>query len=64
VSGERHDWKCFDTLCVPSGAWCEHRNDSAEDVLLFVTSDEPAIRSLGFLQKLGRTSAGDIVELA
>jgi gentisate 1,2-dioxygenase len=64
VRGERHDWKCFDTLCVPSGAWCEHRNDSAEDVLLFVTSDEPAIRSLGFLQKLGRTSAGDIVELA
>jgi gentisate 1,2-dioxygenase len=64
VSGERHDWKRFDTLCVPSGAWCEHVNESNEDVLLFTTSDEPAIRSLGFLQKLGRTSTGEIVELA
>ena len=26
VDGKRFDWKQFDTLAVPGGAWCEHVN--------------------------------------
>ena len=28
VDGKRFDWKQFDTLAVPGGAWCEHVNGS------------------------------------
>ena len=28
VDGKRIDWKQFDTLAVPGGAWCEHVNGS------------------------------------
>ena len=46
VDGQRFDWKQFDTLAVPGGSWCEHVNASDKDpVILFVASDEPALKA-------------------
>src|SRR5437763_424389 len=28
VDGKRFDWRAFDTLAVPGGAWCDHDNGS------------------------------------
>jgi gentisate 1,2-dioxygenase len=65
VDGQRFDWKEFDTLAVPGGAWCEHVNGSDKDpVFLFVASDEPTLKALAFYKKWGRDKAGDMVRLA
>lgn len=63
VGGYRFDWQPFDTFCIPGGEWFEHRNDGAEDVVLFISSDEPAVRSLGFALKHGRKPSGELVLL-
>jgi gentisate 1,2-dioxygenase len=64
VDGKRFDWKAFDTLAVPGGAWCEHANDSDRDpVFLFVASDEPALRAFDLHKKWGREASGDVVRL-
>jgi gentisate 1,2-dioxygenase len=64
VGGRRFDWEPFDTFCVPGGMWCEHVNDSAsEDAVFLVSTDEPALRALGFAVKHGRTADGDTVLL-
>ena len=42
VNGQRFDWKEFDTLAIPGGAWFEHHNTSSKEPLfMFVASDEP-----------------------
>jgi gentisate 1,2-dioxygenase len=65
VDGQRFDWKEFDTLAVPGGAWCEHVNGSDKDpVFLFVASDEPTLKALALYKKWGRDKAGDMVRLA
>lgn len=65
VDGQRFDWKEFDTLAVPGGAWCEHVNGSDKDpVFLFVASDEPTLKVLALYKKWGRDKAGDMVRLA
>jgi gentisate 1,2-dioxygenase len=65
VGGERIDWERFDTLAVPGGEWCEHVNGSErEPAILFVASDEPALKALGFYKKWTRSEAGEIVEIA
>jgi gentisate 1,2-dioxygenase len=62
VDGQRFDWKEFDTLAVPGGAWCQHVNTSDKDpLLLFVASDEPTLKKLDLFKKWGRT-ANDAVE--
>src|SRR5438067_3605786 len=54
IDGKRLDWARFDTLAVPGGTWCEHVNGSErEPAILFVASDEPALRALGFHKKWG-----------
>lgn len=61
VGSQRFDWEPFDTFCIPGGEWYEHANASAtEDAILFVSSDEPALRALGFAIKHGRTPSGDL----
>ncbi|HTW29154.1 MAG TPA: cupin domain-containing protein [Acetobacteraceae bacterium] len=65
VDGKRFDWNRFDTLAVPGGSWAEHTNDSAtEPAILFVASDEPALKAFGLLARWGRDAAGDPVRLA
>jgi gentisate 1,2-dioxygenase len=65
VDGKRIDWKAFDTLAVPGGSWCEHHNGSdREPAILFVASDEPALKCFHLFKKWGRDPAGDIVKIA
>ncbi len=65
VDGKRFDWAPFDTLAVPGGSWAEHANDSKTDpAILFVASDEPALKAFGLHQRWGRTPAGDTVSLS
>lgn len=64
VDCERFDWEPFDTFCVPGGNWCEHVNGSAgEDAILFVSSDEPVLKSMRFYMKHGRRENGETVRL-
>jgi gentisate 1,2-dioxygenase len=64
VGGKRFDWKSFDTLAVPGGEWYEHVNESqTRPVILFVGSDEPALRALGLHKKWGRTPDGEVERL-
>ena len=64
IDGCRHDWSRFDTLAVPGGCWLEHVNDTAAPIVLFVASDEPALKRLGFFRRWGRDRQGDILRLA
>ena len=65
VDGKRIDWKAFDTLAVPGGSWFEHHNGSdREPAILFVASDEPALKCFHLFKKWGRDPAGDIVKIA
>lgn len=64
VGGKRFDWKNFDTLAVPAGEWYEHVNASQnQPIILFVASDEPALRAFGLHKKWGRSAAGDVEKL-
>jgi gentisate 1,2-dioxygenase len=64
VDGKRFEWKEFDTLALPGGSWFEHVNGSdARPAILFVASDEPALRCFHLLKKWGRNPAGDVVQL-
>ncbi len=65
VGEHRFEWKAFDTFCIPGGEWAYHVNETPNgDAILFVSSDEPALRNLGFMLKHGKTPSGDIVVLA
>ncbi len=65
IDGERFDWKEYDTLAVPAGAWCEHHNGSDTDpVYLFVSSDEPTLKKLALYKAWGQTAGGDILRMA
>ncbi|MEX2629650.1 MAG: cupin domain-containing protein [Tistlia sp.] len=63
IDGERHDWAQFDTLAVPGGTWCQHVNDSQQPIVLFVASDEPALKKLGLFKRWGRNAQGDTLRL-
>ncbi len=61
VDGKRYDWKEFDTLAIPGGAWYEHKNDSdKEPLFLFVASDEPTHKKLALYKKWGRSATGEV----
>lgn len=64
IDGQRHDWARFDTLAVPGGCWLEHVNDTAAAIVLFVASDEAALKRLGLFKRWGRDPQGDILRLA
>ncbi|MEQ9813800.1 MAG: cupin domain-containing protein [Azospirillaceae bacterium] len=64
IDDQRFDWAPFDTLAVPGGQWCQHVNASeSEPAVLFVASDEPALRALGFHKKWGRRQDGEVERL-
>ncbi len=64
VEGERFDWQPRDALAVPGGCWFAHANDSeTEDAILFVASDEPTLKALGFYRRAGRTADDRTVTL-
>ncbi|MEL0021881.1 MAG: cupin domain-containing protein [Rickettsiales bacterium] len=64
VDGKRFDWSPFDALAVPGGAWYEHVNGSdSDDAILFVASDEPTLKTLGFYRRQGKTADGEIIAL-
>lgn len=64
VDGKRFDWTEFDTLAVPGGSWCEHVNGSeTEPAILFVASDEPALKAFGLFHRWGRDASGDVVRM-
>jgi gentisate 1,2-dioxygenase len=64
VDGQRLDWGPYDTIAVPGGSWCEHVNGSpSEPAILFVASDEPALKAFDFYKRWGRTPSGDTVRL-
>jgi gentisate 1,2-dioxygenase len=59
IGGKRFEWQQFDTLALPAGEWYEHVNESKGPIVLFIGSDEPALRALGLHKKWGRTLQGD-----
>jgi gentisate 1,2-dioxygenase len=61
VDGKRYDWKEFDTLAIPGGAWYEHHNASSKEPLfLFVASDEPTLKKLDLYKKWGKDASGEV----
>jgi gentisate 1,2-dioxygenase len=64
IGGQRFDWEPFDTFCAPAGEWIEHVNETpGGDAIMFVSSDEPVLKSLHFYMRHGRDEAGDEVLL-
>ena len=64
VGGKRFDWEPFDAVSLPGGQWYEHVNGSdSEDAVLFVASDEPTLKTLGFYRRQGQTQSGEVVSL-
>ena len=55
IDGKRFDWHKFDTLAVPGGSWFEHHNGSDRaPAILFVASDEPALKCFHLFKRWGR----------
>jgi len=64
IGGQRFDWEAFDTFCVPGGTWVEHVNETPGDAIMFVSSDEPALKAMRFHLRQGRTESGEVVTLS
>jgi len=65
IDGKRFEWDAFDNLAVPGGSWFEHANgDPKHPAILFIASDEPALKCFHLFKKWGRDAAGDTVKLA
>ncbi|PPR10157.1 MAG: Gentisate 1,2-dioxygenase [Alphaproteobacteria bacterium MarineAlpha11_Bin1] len=64
VGGQRFDWQPFDAIALPGGEWYQHFNGAdGEDASLFVASDEPTLKKLGFYRRKGKTIDGEIINL-
>ena len=64
IGDKRFALERFDTVAIPGGHWVEYVNDSAtEPLVLFVASDEPALRAFGLYMRRGRTAAGDVINI-
>lgn len=48
IGEETVAWREGDTFVVPTWTWHSHRNDRETPALLFVLTDEPVMRALGF----------------
>lgn len=65
IGGKRLDWEPFDAVAVPGGEWFEHVNTNpGKAAILFVVSDEPTLKTLGFFARHGKTKSGEVVDLA
>ena len=60
IGGKRFDWQSYDTLAIPANEWYEHVNESRSPIVLFIASDEPALRAFGLHKRWGRTASGDV----
>jgi gentisate 1,2-dioxygenase len=58
------EWTQFDTVAIPGATWFQHVNTGKDPAILFVASDEPALKALAFYQKHGKNQNGDVVRLA
>ena len=54
------EWKKNDVFVVPTWAWHEHSNDSAEDAVLFAVTDRPTIQKLSLYREERQDEHGDI----
>ncbi len=54
IGGQRYDWKRGDFFCVPTWAWHEHVNDSAEEAILFSVQDTPIFKKMGLYREEAR----------
>lgn len=64
IDGQIFDWEPFDTVAVPGGTWFQHENKSdKDDAILFVASDEPTLKALGWHRRHGKTKDGTIIRL-
>ena len=64
IGGERFNWEPFDAIAIPGGQWYEHVNGSdGEDAILFVASDEPTLKTLGFFRRQGKNAIGETIAL-
>ncbi|WLW63446.1 cupin domain-containing protein [Achromobacter sp. PD1] len=63
IGDESFPLEPFDTVAVPSDTWVQYRNDHTEPLILFIASDEPALRAMGLFHQWGRTAQGDLIEL-
>jgi len=62
IGGERFDWEPFDAIAIPGNQWYQHFNGSSDkDAILFIASDEPTLKSLGFFRRRGKTAGGETV---
>ena len=58
------EWGAGALFTVPLNAWYQHFNGSgSEDANLFVASDEPTLKTLGFYHRQGKTADGEIIML-
>ncbi len=51
IDGQRIEWEPRDTFALPGWAVHEHESIGDEPAILFVLTDEPALRALGFLRE-------------
>jgi gentisate 1,2-dioxygenase len=51
IDGQRFDWSEGDFLALPSWAWHEHANESAEEVILFSIQDIPVMKDLSLYRE-------------
>ena len=64
VGEQSFDFAPFDTVAVPGGHWMQLENTSqTEPAILFIASDEPALKAFGLLRRYGKTSGGSIIRL-
>ena len=65
IDGARFALERFDTVAIPGGHWAEYVNSSdREPLILFVASDEPALRAFGLYQRTGKSAGGQIMALS
>ena len=54
------EWKKNDVFVVPTWAWHEHRNDSAEAAVLFGVTDSPTIKKLSLYREERQNERGEV----
>ncbi|MEE2956085.1 MAG: cupin domain-containing protein [Pseudomonadota bacterium] len=64
VGQTRLEWEPFDAVAIPGGVWYQHFNSSEnQDAILFVASDEPTLKALGFFKRQGKNANGETLFL-
>jgi gentisate 1,2-dioxygenase len=63
VGDETFDWDKFDTFCVPGGEWYQHHNNTDKDAVIFITTDEPALKALKLFVRHTRDKHGEVVRI-